>query len=88
MVDIELSRVLLPLEAWFGGLVRQLSDESLLQQLIDDTSCDAWVFGGVVDFSDGEVVFFEQSDEDVLVEGQSIGSELWFHGVVWSGCQR
>ena len=79
MIDVELSGVFLPLEAWVGGVVGELSDESLLQHLVDNASCDEWMFGGFVEFGDGEIVFFEQSREDVFVEGQSIGGELWFH---------
>jgi len=84
VIDIKLSGVFLPLKARCGGVIGQLSDQPLLQQLIDDASRDPRVSRGFVEFGDGEIVSFEQSGEDVFVERQSIGGELRFHGIGWN----
>jgi hypothetical protein len=60
VIDVELSGVFLPLEAWVGGVVGELSDESLLQQLVDNASCDEWMFG-VSSSSAMEKSFFSSS---------------------------
>ena len=80
MVHVDLTGIFLPLETWGSGLIGELSDESLLQQLVDNATGDERVFGCFVEFSDGEVLFIEQSGEDVFVEGKAIGGGLCFHG--------
>lgn len=71
MADVDLPGIFLPLESRVGGLIWELSDKSLLQELVDDAAGDERVFWSFVEFSDGEVLFIEQAGEDIFVEGQA-----------------
>lgn len=71
VADVDLPGIFLPLESRVGGLIWELSDKSLLQELVDDAAGDERVFWSFVEFSDGEVLFIEQAGEDIFVEGQA-----------------